>query len=112
MPKSGGDRPACLTVADCGQIAGFGEVLGEEYVGWYLACAKAIHDRYPNTLFHICGMCDDETYLEILKKAEEAGYIKYHGQQKDMVPLFTMAHCRGTFPQSARRSRKVSHEKH
>jgi len=25
LPKSGGDRPACLTVADCGQIAGFGE---------------------------------------------------------------------------------------
>jgi len=27
LPKSGGDRPACLTVADCGQIAGFGENL-------------------------------------------------------------------------------------
>jgi len=26
LPKSGGDRPACLTVADCGQIAGFGEM--------------------------------------------------------------------------------------
>ena len=25
LPKSGGDRPACLTVADCGQIAGFGD---------------------------------------------------------------------------------------
>jgi len=34
LPKSGGDRPACLTVADCGQIAGFGEVTGKELVGW------------------------------------------------------------------------------
>ena len=34
LPKSGGDRPACLTVADCGQIAGFGEVSGKELVGW------------------------------------------------------------------------------
>lgn len=68
-------------------------VMKEKGIDLYLACAKAIHDRYPNTLFHICGMCDDEAYLEILKKAEEAGYIKYHGQQKDMVPFFTMAHC-------------------
>jgi len=34
LPKSGGDRPACLTVADCGQIAGFGGVSGKELVGW------------------------------------------------------------------------------
>lgn len=34
LPKSGGDRPACLTVADCGQIAGFGEILVRELVGW------------------------------------------------------------------------------
>ena len=68
-------------------------VMKEKGIDLYLACAKAIHDRYPNTLFHICGMCDDEAYLEILKRAETDGYIKYHGQQKDMVPFFTMAHC-------------------
>ena len=68
-------------------------VMKEKGIDLYLACAKAIHERYPNTLFHICGMCDDPAYLDILKQAEEAGYIKYHGQQKDMVPFFTMAHC-------------------
>lgn len=68
-------------------------VMKEKGIDLYLACAKAIHDRYPNTMFHICGMCDDESYLDILKKAEEAGYVRYHGQQKDMVPFFTLAHC-------------------
>ena len=68
-------------------------VMKEKGIDLYLACAKEIHDRYPNTLFHICGMCDDPAYLDILKQAEDAGYIKYHGQQKDMVPFFTMAHC-------------------
>ena len=44
-------------------------VMKEKGIDLYLACSKEIHDRYPNTLFHICGMCDDEAYLEILKKA-------------------------------------------
>lgn len=68
-------------------------VMKEKGIDLYLACAKAIHERYPNTLFHICGMCDDEAYMDILRCAESAGYIQYHGQQKDMVPFFTMAHC-------------------
>ena len=36
LPKSGEGRTACLTVADCGQIAGFGDVSGKEFVGWQL----------------------------------------------------------------------------
>ena len=36
LPKSGEGRTACLTVADCGQITGFGDVLGAECVCWEL----------------------------------------------------------------------------
>ncbi len=68
-------------------------VMKEKGIDLYLACARAIHERYPNTQFHICGMCDDRSYLDTLQKAEEAGYIRYHGQQKDMVPHFMAAHC-------------------
>ena len=68
-------------------------VMKEKGIDLYLAAAKEIHDRYPDTMFHICGMCDDKEYLRILEKAETDGYIKYHGEQKDMVPFFTMAHC-------------------
>ena len=68
-------------------------VMKEKGIDLYLACARAIHARYPNTLFHICGMCDDEAYLDVLKQAEESGCIRYHGQQKDMGPFFAMAHC-------------------
>lgn len=68
-------------------------IMKEKGIDLYLACAKAIHERYPNTLFHICGMCDDEAYIDVLKRAEAEGYIKYHGEQEDMVPFFTMAHC-------------------
>lgn len=68
-------------------------VMKEKGINQYLAAAKVIYNRYPNTVFHICGMCDDPEYQEILRQAEQDGYIRYHGQQRDMVPFFEMAHC-------------------
>lgn len=68
-------------------------LLKEKGIDLYLAAAKAIHEKYPNTLFHICGGCDDEKYLNIVKTAEKDGYVKYHGEQKDMAPFYGMAHC-------------------
>lgn len=68
-------------------------VMKEKGIDLYLAAAKMIHEKYPDTLFHICGMCDDEAYVSVLNQACEDGYIRYHGQQKDMTPFFEMAHC-------------------
>ena len=68
-------------------------ILKEKGIDQYLAAAREIRRRYPMTRFHICGLCDDAAYLEILKKAEADGTIIYHGEQKDMEPFFQMAHC-------------------
>lgn len=68
-------------------------ILKEKGIDLYLAAAKAIHEKHPNTVFHICGDCDDERYIQILKDAENAGYIVYHGQQKDMIPFLKQAAC-------------------
>lgn len=68
-------------------------ILKEKGIDLYLAAAKAIHEKHPNTVFHICGGCDDERYIQILKDAENAGYIVYHGQQKDMIPFLKQAAC-------------------
>lgn len=67
-------------------------LLKEKGIDLYLAAAKAIHEKYPNTLFHICGGCDDEKYLNIVKTAEKDGYIRYHGVKKDMPRFYEMAH--------------------
>ena len=66
-------------------------LLKEKGIELYLNAAKRIYEKYQNTVFHICGLCDDEKYLEELKKVGK--YVKYHGEQKDMVPFFEMAHC-------------------
>ena len=68
-------------------------ILKEKGIDLYLAAAKRIHAEYPNTVFHICGGCDDSAYEEILKQAQEAGDVVYHGQQKDMIPFLKQASC-------------------
>ena len=68
-------------------------VLKEKGIDLYLNGAKRICEKHKNVVFHICGLCDDESYLGLLDEAEKSGYIKYHGQQKDMIPFFEMAHC-------------------
>lgn len=68
-------------------------ILKEKGIDLYLAAAKRIHAEYPNTVFHICGGCDDPAYEEILKQAQEAGDVIYHGQQKDMIPFLKQASC-------------------
>jgi len=68
-------------------------LMKEKGIDLYLAAAKAIHEKYPATLFHICGGCDDEKYLSIVRQAEKDGYIRYHGEQKDMPRFYEMAHC-------------------
>jgi galacturonosyltransferase len=68
-------------------------ILKEKGIDLYLSAAKESRRRYSNTQFHICGMCDDDAYMEILKKAEFDGDIIYHGEQKKMDSFFEMAHC-------------------
>ena len=68
-------------------------VLKEKGIDQYLAAAKALRAERKDVVFHICGGCDDAAYEEILRQAQEAGEVIYHGQQKDMLPFFQMAAC-------------------
>lgn len=68
-------------------------IMKDKGIDIYLETAKTIKEKYSNTEFHICGYCDDEKYNEILKENEKNKTIIYHGEQKDMIPFFEMAHC-------------------
>lgn len=68
-------------------------LMREKGIDLYLDAAEKIHEIHPRTEFHICGQCDDKNYIERIKEAESKKYIYYHGEQKDMVPFFEMAHC-------------------
>lgn len=68
-------------------------ILKEKGIEIYLAAAQAIHARHPNTVFHICGGCDDKKYLSVLAQAEAERFVLYHGEQKDMTPFLRQACC-------------------
>ena len=68
-------------------------LLKEKGIELLLSAAKRIAREHPNVMFHVCGGCDDDKYLKAVREAEAAGYLQYHGQQKDMVPFFEQAHC-------------------
>ena len=68
-------------------------IMKDKGIDIYLETAKTIKEKYPNTEFHICGYCDDEKYKQILEEYANKNIIIYHGEQKNMIPFFEMAHC-------------------
>lgn len=68
-------------------------LMKQKGIDLYLAAAKEISQLTQPTVFHLCGFCDDPAYLEMVEEAEEAGYVKYHGEQKEMEPYYAQAHC-------------------
>ncbi len=68
-------------------------VMKEKGIDLYLGAAKRIFERHKNVIFHICGKCDDDEYIDVLRQAENSGFIKYHGEQKNLIPFFEKAHC-------------------
>lgn len=67
-------------------------VMKEKGIEQYLEAAEYIRDKYPNTIFHILGYCE-ETYENKLKKMQDRGYIQYHGMQNDIREFHKTSHC-------------------
>lgn len=63
-------------------------VMKEKGIDLYLNAARKYASE--KVIFDICGACDDEKYLKILKN-EKA--VVYHGEQKDMVPFYRECSC-------------------
>lgn len=68
-------------------------VLKEKGIDQYLAAAKALKAEREDVVFHICGGCDDDSYLAVLEQLQEDGIAQYHGQQRDMLPFYQQASC-------------------
>lgn len=67
-------------------------VIKEKGIEEYLSCAKYIHKKYPETVFHVLGPCDGD-YKEILEKLQNQGIIQYHGMVQDTREFLKYAHC-------------------
>lgn len=69
-----------------------GRVMKEKGIENYLAAAEAIKYKYPNTVFHIIGSCE-EVYKDKIKDMEQRGIVIYHGRQSDVREFHKISHC-------------------
>ena len=67
-------------------------IMKEKGADQYLEAAEAIRAKYPNTVFHVCGFCEDQ-YENRLKDLQERGIIVYHGMVRDVKAVLAKTHC-------------------
>ena len=67
-------------------------IMKEKGIDQYLAAAKAIRKKYPNTRFHVCGFCEPE-YSGALEQSESNGDVIYHGMVDDVREILNKTHC-------------------
>ena len=69
-----------------------GRMMKEKGFELYLDAAERIHQKYPDTLFHICGI-KEENYYARVEKLTEDGACFYHGLVDDMKEIYRNMHC-------------------
>ena len=67
-------------------------IMKEKGADQYLGAAEAIRKKYPDTVFHVCGFCEDD-YEEKLKDLQERDVIVYHGMVRDVKAVLARTHC-------------------
>lgn len=70
-----------------------GRVMKLKGIDEYLACARAIHEKYPNTTFYIAGWNEEPEYMTKVEEAQKAGYVNYLGFRKDIDQWIEKCHC-------------------
>lgn len=77
---------------DIVEFAFISRIMKEKGIDQYLEAAEYIHRKYPDTVFHVCGFCED-AYEEKLKELTETGIIFYHGMVRDIKGFLQNVHC-------------------
>ena len=63
-------------------------MMKEKGIDLFLAAAHKF--AIENTIFDVCGACDDENYKSILNNEK---CVVYHGEQKDTTPFYRECSC-------------------
>ncbi len=58
-----------------------------------LACADKVITKYQNVSFTLVGDYDDESYQDLVEKAQHTGLITYLGFRSDIDELMAAHHC-------------------
>ncbi len=77
---------------DTVEFAFISRIMKEKGIDQYLDAAKIIKQKYPNTVFHVCGFFEQE-YKEIIDDYASQGIIVYHGMLRDVKTVLKDIHC-------------------
>ena len=67
-------------------------IMKQKGIEQYLEAAKFIKQKYPNTVFNVCGGCEQD-YQAKLNQLTEEGTIIYHGRIKDVKGFMKNISC-------------------
>lgn len=70
-----------------------GRIMKDKGIDEFLEVAKSIKNKYPQVVFNIIGMIDQDEYKEIIEKYQKEGIIKYHGFQKNTIEFIKKSSC-------------------
>lgn len=72
-----------------------GRILHDKGVDDYLAAAKTIKAKYPNTEFNLVGFVEptESHYEQELSELEKQGIVVYRGNQNDVAPFLARSHA-------------------
>lgn len=74
------------------EFAFIARIMREKAIDNYLEAARAIREKHPNTVFHICGFCEAE-YNGKLQQYIDDGSVIYHGLLRDIKPILKQSHA-------------------
>lgn len=94
LPGSGvnTEKFAKLPWPDTNEFVFISRIMKAKGIDEYLACAKAIREELPETVFHVVGPYE-ENYKDIIEEYHNAGIINYHGSVKDVRPFLEKVKC-------------------
>lgn len=67
-------------------------IVKEKGIDQYLDAAKVVHERHPETRFHVCGDCDNE-YRSLIQQLDDEKIIIYHGRIDDIAGMHRQCAC-------------------
>lgn len=69
-------------------------ILKEKGIEQYLDMAQVIKKKYPHTVFHILGFCEEDYEgMERFLALQENGTIEFHGMVGDVIPFLQKSQC-------------------
>lgn len=74
------------------EFAFISRIMKEKGIDQYLEAAEVIKNKYPNTVFHVCGFCEAE-YEGRLKEFADKGIVNYHDMVRDIKTVLKDVSC-------------------